>query len=405
MCRSLPLSLKRFVWRWAVLVGLVKPAGLPMVLRLKTPAIKKAKKKTPVLKPSLVINPNEAAEYFGISAGVKALVGEGRLLMVGMLALLISSIALGESQQNNDNQREPPSHKQSRHYQQQLHRINVPAMNAADALTELAYQTNAVLLFPYQQAKTLQANKVVGRYTVQQAITLLLKDSGLSSSLTKAGAIKISVTGDSRFQNSEGIEMNSKKKVLASVVSFFMGGSVPGVMAQEVSGEETAWLLEEVVVTAQKREQRLIDVPISISALSEEVLDKKRILNLVDLGSTVPNLTVLDFGPGVKKVIVRGVSPLSGSTPAVGLYLDEIPLATDIGLALDLQVLDLQRVEVLKGPQGTLYGQGSIGGTVRYITNDPSLDAVEGQLGVSVYNTSKGGVSEELTGILNLPIP
>lgn len=162
--------------------------------------------------------------------------------------------------------------------------------------------------------------------------------------------------------------------------------------------------IDEIIVTAQKREQRLIDVPISISAISGEDLDNAGIQNIADLSYAVPNLSTVEIGPGNQIVTIRGVGTARGDTPTVGIYLDEIPLSSGPTSSLDLQVVDLKQVEVLKGPQGTLYGQGSMGGTIRYITNDPSFDDVEGSMALSVYETHKGGWNEELTGFVNIPV-
>lgn len=90
-------------------------------------------------------------------------------------------------------------------FDKKIHTLNIPAMNAAEALNELAFQTGTVLLFPYQEAKAQQANALVGDYTLKKAITLLLKNSGLVSSLTKDGAIRISVSGNRRLKKVRGL--------------------------------------------------------------------------------------------------------------------------------------------------------------------------------------------------------
>ena len=145
-------------------------------------------------------------------------------------------------------------------------------------------------------------------------------------------------------------------------------------------------------------------MPISISAISGEDLDRASIQNIADLSYAVPNLSAVEIGPGFQIVTIRGVGNTRGNSATVGIYLDEIPLSSSPLNSLDLHVVDLKQVEVLKGPQGTLYGQGSMGGTIRYITNDPSFDGVEGRMTLSGYDTHKGGWSEELTGFVNIPV-
>ena len=163
-------------------------------------------------------------------------------------------------------------------------------------------------------------------------------------------------------------------------------------------------VLEEVVVTAQKREQRLIDVPMSVTAISGSDLEQKGVSSIQDLSFTVPGLTMREDGPGSYTIFLRGLANQSGNGALVGVYLDEAPLTLDGYNQLSPVALDLQRVEVLKGPQGTLYGLGSAGGTIRYITNTPKLDALEGRLAGSFYDVSHGAVGEQVEGMINVPI-
>ena len=280
--------------------------------------------------------------------------------------------------------------------------LRIQSQTIEQALHSLAGASGKQLLFPYGQMKTLKPVSLSGRYTINEALNIILQDSSLSGALTTDGVILITP-----IQTNKGIEsMNTKKNILASTIAFFMGAAVqPGVVAQETASDgETAWLLEEVVVTATKREEKLIDVPISITAMSGEKIDNAGIQGITDLSYAVPNLSVWERGPGLQTITIRGIGNERGSSSLVGIYLDDIPVSAIPIAQLDLQTSDLSRVEVLKGPQGTLYGQGSVGGTVRFITNDPHFDGVDGKLDTSVYDTKKGGLSEEVTAIVNLPV-
>lgn len=200
--------------------------------------------------------------------------------------------------------------------------------------------------------------------------------------------------------------MKSKKKLLAATIGFFVGaGGASYTLADEAkSSEGLEWLLEEVVVTARKREERLIDVPIAISVVSEQMIRDAAIDSLEDLAYVVPNLAITEGTGGFKTVVLRGVNNTrNGNVSLVGIYLDEIPLSFG-NYTVDLQSIDIAQAEVLKGPQGTLYGAGSVGGTIRYVTNAPSFDGVEGSLGLSFGNTSGGDNSSEVTAIANLPV-
>ncbi|MBL8271883.1 Plug domain-containing protein, partial [Steroidobacter sp.] len=132
--------------------------------------------------------------------------------------------------------------------------------------------------------------------------------------------------------------------------------------------------LEGIVVTAQKRQERLLDVPMSISVLTGEVLEDRGFTNIQDLALAVPGLTMREDGPGSYTIFMRGLSNQYGTGALVGLYLDETPISLTGYDQLDTRYYDMARVEVLKGPQGTLYGQGSVAGAVRYITKAPSFE-------------------------------
>ena len=134
--------------------------------------------------------------------------------------------------------------------------------------------------------------------------------------------------------------------------------------------------LEEIVVTARKTTERLQDIPMSVAVITADTIEKTRCDDARRLGKRNSGLTIVSAAPGQNQIILRG---LSGNN-TVGFYLDDTPLAIGIGNAvqptnfdMDPALFDLNRVEVLRGPQGSLYGASSFGGTVRYITNPPNL--------------------------------
>jgi len=177
----------------------------------------------------------------------------------------------------------------------------------------------------------------------------------------------------------------------------------PAAWSQESSGP----VLESVIVTAQKRQENLQDVPLSITALSTQKLDELHITDFEDYAKYLPSLSFQTFGPGFARVFFRGVSSgdngnHSGSQPSVGQYLDEQPITTVTG-ALDIHVYDIARVEALAGPQGTLYGASSQAGTIRIITNkpDPSKFAAGYDLEGNLVDGQGGYIAE---GFVNLPI-
>jgi iron complex outermembrane receptor protein len=160
----------------------------------------------------------------------------------------------------------------------------------------------------------------------------------------------------------------------------------------------------EIVVTAQKREQKLLDVPLSITAVGGEEIAKRGAQAIEDLQYSVPGLSITQFAPGSQRATIRGISVYSG-LPAVGVYLDEMPLNTEsAATGQDVRLFDIKRVEVLRGPQGTLYGQGAMGGTIRYITNDVDFSGVEAAAGGEIAAVDAGGTDWMGQAMVNVPL-
>ncbi len=160
----------------------------------------------------------------------------------------------------------------------------------------------------------------------------------------------------------------------------------------------------DIVVTAQRFEQRLQDVPLSVTAVSNEELLARNVSTLSDMEYAIPGLSTVEYGPGLQFVQIRGVSNSLGA-PTVGVYLDEMPVTFDTqGSALDLRLIDMERVEVLRGPQATLYGEGSMGGTIHYVTASPDLGRIGGSAETEISGTRDGGGNFKAVAVLNLPV-
>jgi len=159
-----------------------------------------------------------------------------------------------------------------------------------------------------------------------------------------------------------------------------------------------------IVVTAQLRTQRLKDVPMSIVALPAEELEKRNITTLQDIARAAPGVAIQDQGVGQRRIFMRGVGNVFGTSSLVGLYLDDGSVSGIQDGEIDLRPYDLERVEVLRGPQGTLYGEGSTAGTIRFITNKPDLQHMTGSGQYTASITKGGGMSNEFLGTLNVPI-
>ena len=164
----------------------------------------------------------------------------------------------------------------------------------------------------------------------------------------------------------------------------------------------------DIIVTATKRSERLQDVPISIQALSTATLEQHQVAAFDDYAKLLPSVSYQSFGPGQSQLFFRGISSAgdglhAGSLPTSGLYLDEVPLTT-IANNVDLHVYDLERVEALSGPQGTLFGASSLSGTLRLITNKPDTSKFSAGYdlqGNKFGDGNKGGLAE---GYVNVPL-
>ena len=167
--------------------------------------------------------------------------------------------------------------------------------------------------------------------------------------------------------------MNKRILAIATMAAVGMGASVP-VLAQN-DADSSSNLLEEVIVTATKREQSIYEVPMAVSAFTEDMIFRQGIVDITDIGKFVPNMTVTAFGGGQVSSInvwIRGIGiqdHLITTEPGVAVYVDGVYLGRQIGQNWSLS--NIERVEVLRGPQGTLYGRNSIGGAVNIITRQP----------------------------------
>ncbi|MGD8830558.1 MAG: TonB-dependent receptor [Pseudomonadales bacterium] len=178
------------------------------------------------------------------------------------------------------------------------------------------------------------------------------------------------------------------------------------------SGAVQAAQIEEIVVTATKRAESMEDIPVSISALTGDDMEKLGVVDFDEYAQYLTNVVSSGRGPGQRELYIRGaateqssitITSVQGSAPAVALYQDEQPVSF-AGRNLDIYAVDLERIEVLAGPQGTLFGASSQTGTVRLITNKPRVDRVEGGFNTTVSTTKGGEPSTAVNAYLNLPL-
>jgi iron complex outermembrane receptor protein len=305
--------------------------------------------------------------------------------------------------------------------------LNIPAEDLTAALQSFAIASHHKLLYKAEltAGKTCQALK--GRFTAEEAMQLLLSGTGLSYEITGASVVLIksspdAKTGDERVKGASTTsaawsQTGASAPVQMAQVSPSTDSSAPSAVrsvqvensTSATPGGERAGL-NEIIVTAQKKSERLEDVPIPVTAISAETLVDQNQFRLQDYYTSVPGLSLATRFDGSPEITIRGISTGFNTNPTVGVTVDDVPYgsSTNLGGAdylPDFDPSDLARVEVLRGPQGTLYGANSIGGILKYVTVDPSTDTVSGlvQAGTTgVYHGNEPGYS--FRGSVNIPL-
>ena len=305
------------------------------------------------------------------------------------------------------------AHAQGNTEKHGLKTITLPAGDLNAALEALVEQTGVQLLYDLKQVEGLRTRGVSRAATPQAAITALLEGTRLTAKVDASGAILIAEMGPGAggdkvsLGDGSGMPLRLSQSDSSSVPSP-QSSSTQSTQPTVPTGNEVKQPQEaeigEIIVTAQKREEKIIDVPISIVSISGEELKNRNATTLADIPFMAPGLTVADQGAGAVYLTLRGVGNLSGNGSSVGLYLDEASTTLQSHSQLEVGTYDLARVEVLRGPQGTLYGEGSTGGTVRFITNSPDLTRFALDADVAALFTEDGAPSQRVNATVNLPI-
>src|ERR1700733_358060 len=210
--------------------------------------------------------------------------------------------------------------------------------------------------------------------------------------------------------------LKSNYKVYCAVTAI-LGAHASAALAETPAdatpAEESASpVISEIVVTATRREESIQNVPITVQALTGDTLQKLNVTTFDDFVKYVPNVTTANLGPGQSSIFMRGLSVgvtgqqgtgTTGPIPNVAVYLDDMSAALP-GRNLDIYAADMERIEVLEGPQGTLFGSGAEAGVVRYITNKPKLDVTEGDVNAGYSYTAGGDPNSNVDAMINLPL-
>ena len=293
---------------------------------------------------------------------------------------------------------------------EQRFRLEIPAQPMHRSLNALARAIGAQTLFPFEAMSHLEGPALDGEYTAVAALQALLADTGYQGRINDKGVIVVRSTApaspsgdgeDNMAQAGEKRENGSGVFLLSALAAFFAGEG----MAQDMAGTDPR-LIEEVIVTATRRETGVQDTALSISALSGEALDKNVYTNAGQFLDAVPGVTAFNTGPASNRVIIRNIATSTQETgaPTTAAYLNDFVVSGAGASAPPLRLVDMDRVEVLKGPQGTLFGRSAMGGIIRYISNKPDTTAIAGGVNGYFSQTEDGGDNVGGYGYVNLPL-
>lgn len=276
-------------------------------------------------------------------------------------------------------------------------RTHIEPQDLGSALRKFAADRHLQILYTTDTVANRTTGGAVGEFTVDEALDRLLGGTGLAFRYVDESTITIVPIASGRRNSNPPTIGNSTSGAHAGPADLEEARKSAGFwerfhlaqLDQQPRGGSVGrpLVIEEVVVTAEKRAENLQDVASSVSSLGGEKLEALHATQLSDYAAHVPGLAVSDGGsPGSSRVILRGLS-VGGDVSTVGIYVDDAPFGSSSGFlrgathTLDVLPYDLERVEVLRGPQGTLYGANTMGGLIKYMTRKPDMNAWQARMG------------------------
>jgi iron complex outermembrane recepter protein len=295
----------------------------------------------------------------------------------------------------------------------------IDPQDLASALKAFAVQSHREIFFAPELARGRRSNGVKGKYDDLRALNIILEGTGLDFSVTPSDAILIRVPAgkneSSRPTTTTSVNESADPPIIVGQTATTRAQVADDTSSQGSSitreAEKSAGL-SEIIVTAQKKSERLQDVPVALTALDAQTLVDNNQVRLQDYFATVPGLTLnaaTNGNAGTQSFAIRGITT-GASNPTVGVTIDDVPYGSSTQLANgelfvpDIDPSDLSQVEVLRGPQGTLYGASSIGGLIKFVTAVPSTDQVSGRVQVMGDDVLGGGAGYAVRGDLNVPL-
>ena len=255
----------------------------------------------------------------------------------------------------------------STHLAYASHQYDIASQPISDALNAYAAQSGLQVVIDWADAGETRSARISGEFTALLALDKLLSGTGLTYQLLNDNTVAVRAKSDSKVEDSATLNHPAP---------------------------ESGPVLEEVLVTAEKRSETLQETPVPVSVINADSLANSSRVLIRDYFTDVPGLSVAPVT--IQQALsIRGISTGGFTNPTVGVIVDDVPFGSPINyeagnLVPDLDPGDLARIEVLRGPQGTLYGANSMGGLIKFVTKDPSTDAYSGRAEVGTYNVYNG---------------
>ncbi len=262
---------------------------------------------------------------------------------------------------------------------------------------------------------SLIAPGIAGMYSTEEALGRLLNGSGIGYEFVNDRTVRLVAPREGGTASTETAASEATARRAESPASAPNQSTQTRLAAADTERVERdpnspEGSLQEVLVTATKRAERLIDAPQSITVLGSEELEKLGATQMRDYADTVPGLSLNTAGAGYNQIVMRGVTTGVDPSPTVAVYVDEVPYGASTGfarggqLAYDAALFDIERIEVLRGPQGTLYGASTMGGLLKYVTEEPSTTSSGGTARGGASSTERGGINYDGGGSYNVPL-
>jgi iron complex outermembrane receptor protein len=280
--------------------------------------------------------------------------------------------------------------------------FDIPAQPLGVSLKQLADEAGIQILFEERIVRDVQAPALKARQSVSQALDFLLSNTGLEYT-SKGSTVAVRKKGQPNTSTLGGSQGNVSPSFNPTL------GTQQSTDRRDAVSDDAA-KLTEIIVTAEKRNERLQDVPVPVTVISAQKLVDNNQARIQDYYTSVPGLSVAPESQTSQLLIIRGISTGNGTDPTVGITIDDVPYGASTNLAgglvvPDMDPGDLARVEILRGPQGTLYGASSMGGLLKFVTVDPSTESLSGRVEAgtsSVYNGAELGYNAR--GSINVPL-